>query len=206
MHRMTSRREFLQIGIAASTLPLASQAARAAGIGDLVATAHAGSLPLYKVVYDTRFPESVAFGRRAAALGAQVHAIDGDMTRLWFDDIYHRWQQAPVAIAGLTAHGSLFCFERLAWDQGLRVVFRAEHGAKTSGSLMHVAEGPRGMLGGLRAALERDDWSVAMADVVMRCPSGKAEVVSFGALACGTTATLETDSLYSWVIAPAVRA
>ena len=51
------------------------------------------------------------------------------MTRLWFDDIYHRWKESPVAIAGLTAQGQLFCFERLAWDQGLRVVFRAEHGA-----------------------------------------------------------------------------
>ena len=203
---MTSRREFLQIGIAASTLPFASSAARAAGIADLVAASRAESLSLYKVIYDTRFPESVAFGRRAAALGAAVHAIDGDMTRLWFDDIYHRWKEAPVAIAGLTAHGPLFCFERLAWDQGLRVVFRAEHGENTSGLLMHVASGPRSMLGRTRDAFESEDWSAAMADVVTQLPNGKAEIDSLGVAARNTTCSLATESLYSWVIAPAARA
>jgi hypothetical protein len=39
------------------------------------------------------------------------------------------WTKQPVAIAGLTAHGPLFCLERLAWDHGMRVVFRAEHPA-----------------------------------------------------------------------------
>ena len=83
--------------------------------------------PLLGVVYDTRFAESVAFARRSAALGVQVHAINGDMTRLWFDVIYHRWQQQPTALAGLTAHGPMFCFAELARDVGMRVVFRAEH-------------------------------------------------------------------------------
>jgi hypothetical protein len=204
---MTSRREFLQIGIAASTWSLATQAARAAGAGvrEIATASHAEPMPLYKVIYDTRFPESVAFGSRAAALGAQVHAIDGDMTRLWFDDIYHRWKQAPVAIAGLTAHGPLFCFERLAWDQGLRVVFRAEHGRDT-GLLMHAVTGPTGMLGAAREAIARADWGVAMADVVTRCPSGKAEIDSFGVAAASAAGTLATESLFSWVIAPAARA
>ena len=51
----------------------------------------------------------------------------GDMTRFWYDDLYHRWRQAPVAIAGLTAHGALFCLERLAWEKRMRVVYRREH-------------------------------------------------------------------------------
>jgi len=203
---MTSRREFLQIGIAASTWPLATQAARAVGIGESAATPHAVPMPLYKVVYDTRFPESVAFGRRAAALGAHVHAIDGDMTRLWFDDIYHRWKQAPAAIGGLTAHGPMFCFERLAWDQGLRIVFRAERGLDDGGLLTNTVSGPKSMLGLARVAIESDDWAAAMADVVTRCPSGKTEIDSFVVLARSASGTLATESLYSWVIAPAVRA
>jgi len=203
---MTSRREFLQIGIAASTWPLASQAARAAGIDVIAASPRTESVPLYKVVYDTRFPASVAFGRRAAELGSAVHPIDGDMTRLWFDDVYHQWKQAPVAIAGLTAHGPLFCFERLAWDQGLRVVFRAAHGDGAS-ALNHVVSGPLSMHADARAALARADWSVPMADVVTRCPRGKSEIGAFSVGVTGAEGILATDTtLYSWIIAPVARA
>ena len=201
---MTSRREFLQIGIAASAWPLATQAARAAGFDGLAGAASGSSpsLPLYKVVYDTRFAASVAFGRRAASLGAAVHPIQGDMTRLWFDDIYHRWKQSPVAIAGLTAQGPLFCFERLAWDQGLRVVF-----ARSTARGEHLLSGPESLLLDARRALASADWA-AMATVVTRCPSGRAEIGCrrgrlradyYGPLAGGRAAVL-------WVIAPAVRA
>ena len=200
---MTSRREFLQIGIAASALPLATQAARAAGLEGLGgAGTDMPSLPVYKVVYDTRFAASVAFGRRAANLGAAVHAIQGDMTRLWFDDIYHRWKESPVAIAGLTAQGPLFCFERLAWDQGLRVVFRAEHRATE-----HVLSGPEGLLVEARSALATADWPAEMATVITRCPSGRAEIGS-AAVGCASGSVLSPvdEPLYSWVIAPAARA
>jgi hypothetical protein len=200
---MTSRREFLQIGIAASAWPLATQAARAAGFdGAGGAAAGVASLPLYKVVYDTRFAASVAFGRRAASLGAAVHAIEGDMTSLWFDDIYHRWKESPVAIAGLTAQGPLFCFERLAWDQGLRVVFRAEHGPAE-----HVLSGPEGLLDEARGVLANADWAAQMATVVTRCPSGRAEI-GHAAVGCARASGLSPadELLYSWVIAPASRA
>jgi hypothetical protein len=198
---MTSRREFLQIGIAASAWPLATQTARATGFG-LGGTASGGVpyLPLYKVVYDTRFAASVAFGRRAASLGAPVHAIQGDMTQLWFDDIYHRWKRSPVAIAGLTAQGPLFCFERLAWDQGLRVVFRAEHGAAE-----HVLSGPENLVGEARDVLANSDWAAEMATVVTRCPSGRAEIGS-AAVRCAHEPARSDEPLYSWVIAPAARA
>ncbi len=198
---MTSRREFLQIGIAASAWPLATQAARAATLRRLARRA-APRCPLYKVVYDTRFAASVAFGRRAASLGEQLHPIQGDMTRLWYDDIYHRWKQSPVAIAGLTAQGPLFCFERLAWDQGLRVVFRAEHGAAG-----HALSGPESLLIEARDALAGPDWAAGMAAVVGRCPSGRAEIGSASFACARESAGLPADEpLYSWVIAPAVRA
>jgi hypothetical protein len=197
---MTSRREFLQIGIAASAWPLATQAARAAGFDGRGGSVP--SLPLYKVVYDTRFAASVAFGRRAASLGAPVHAIQGDMTSLWFDDIYHRWRESPVAIAGLTAQGPLFCFERLAWDQGLRVVFRAEHGAAE-----HVLAGPESLLLEARSALASADWAAEMATVVTRCPSGRAEIgAATVGCAHGSGPSPADEPLYSWVIAPAARA
>lgn len=115
---MTSRRELLKAGLAASVLPIAVSAGFAA--------AEHAAAPFYKVVYDTRFAASVAFAERAAARGLDVAGIDGDVTRLWYHDLYHRWRQGPAAIAGLTAHGALFCLERLAWDHRLRVVYRGE--------------------------------------------------------------------------------
>lgn len=117
---MTSRREFLKAGLAASTWPVAAHAQLADSFSG------GPALPLYKVLYDTRFEASTAFARRAAARGIAIHAMTGDMTRFWYDDLYHRWRQGPAAIAGLTAHGPLFCLERLAWEQRLRVVHREQ--------------------------------------------------------------------------------
>ncbi len=112
---MATRREFLQAGIAASLLP-AVVSAKAAD------PAHS----FYKVIFDERFPASVAFGEEWKARGAAVHAIRGDITDLWFHDLDLQWKKQPVPIAGLTAHGPLFCLERLAWDHGMRVMSRVE--------------------------------------------------------------------------------
>lgn len=200
---MTSRREFLQIGLAAaSAWPLASQVTQASN----VAVQGAPRLPLYKVIYDVRFSASLSFAQRAEQIGVAAHAIEGDMTSLWYDDIYHRWKQGAVAIAGLTAHGPLFCFEQLAIDQRMRVVFRAEHRPAAAGCVDHEIFGPVGMLGDAREAIRRADWAARMADLVMRCPSGRTEIVSaVGRTAAGDT-PIHAESLYSWVIAPAVRA
>ena len=71
---MTNRRDLLKIGLAAAALPVAAQAA-------FIDTG-VPRVPLYKVLYDTRFPASVAFARRAAVGGLAVHAMAGDMTRV----------------------------------------------------------------------------------------------------------------------------
>ena len=117
---MASRREFLQAGIAASVLPLAVGGANAA-------PGKREDRPnFYKVIFDYRFPSSVAFGEECKARGAAVHGIHGDITDLWFHDLDRQWKKQPLPIAGLTAHGPLFCLERLAWDHGMRVVSRIE--------------------------------------------------------------------------------
>ncbi|HTR38300.1 MAG TPA: hypothetical protein VMH80_20465 [Bryobacteraceae bacterium] len=120
---MRSRREFLQAGIAASVLPAA-----VSGM-NLAPAQPEDRHDFYKVIYDERFPASVAFAREMAKIGAPVQAIRGDITDLWFHDLDPQWKKCPVPIAGLTAHGPLFCLERLAWDHGMRVVYRAEQEA-----------------------------------------------------------------------------
>ena len=213
---MTNRREFIQIGASASAWPLLSRAAHAAGLDE--AGRPARSIPIAAVVYDTRFAESVAFAGRSAALGLTTRPIDADMTRLWYDEIYHRWQQEPAAIAGLTAHGPMFCFAELARDVRMRVVFRAEHRVSRTGMAHHVT-GPVAMLEGAVAACRTTAYGAALADVVFRCPQGRNEIASVGALlpanagsdedagSCedaGRHEESDEDALYTWVIAPAV--
>jgi hypothetical protein len=198
---MTSRREFLQIGISATAWPLAPAAVRAAG------EISSAPLPLYKVIFDRRFAQSIAFAVRAQSLGLAVHGIDGDMTRFWYDELYHEWKNGPAAIAGLTAHGPMFCFEQLARDQGMRVVFRAEHRLGAAG-IEHALTGPLSMLNESMALNDRGGrWAACMADVVSRCSRGRAEISTAAAVSTGANLALDgAESLCSWVIAAALEA
>jgi hypothetical protein len=115
---MISRREFIHASVAG------------------VALAAAGGAPLYKVIYDQRFAGSAAFAAAVRKLGFATHAIRGDITGLWFNDLDRHWRERRAPVAGLTTESALFCLERLAWDHQMRVAFRAEHP-------LPLASGPR---------------------------------------------------------------
>lgn len=206
---MTNRREFIQIGASASAWPLLSRAAHAAGLDERARAAP--SIRIAAVVYDTRFAESVAFAGRSAALGLTVRPIEADMTRLWYDEIYHRWQHEPAAIAGLTAHGPMFCFAELARDVRMRIVFRAEHRVAGPG-VAHLVTGPVAMLESAVAACRVPAFGAPLADVVASCPQGRHEIASVRSLPAsagsyedaGRHDAPDEDALYTWVIAPAV--
>jgi hypothetical protein len=134
---MASRREFLQAGLAASLLPVAAAASQSGSL------APESSVAFYKVIFDERFPAGAAFGEEWKARGAPVHAIRGDMTDLWFHDLDPQWKKHPVPIAGLTAHGPLFCLERLAWEHGMRVVERVEQGTQNGEELFSWVIAPK---------------------------------------------------------------
>ena len=198
---MTSRREFLRAGLAASVLlPVGARASFAGVEGP------AAPVSLYKVLYDTRFAASVAFAKRAAARGIGVHAMTGDMTPFWYHDLYHRWQQAPVAIAGLTGHGALFCLERLAWEQRMRVVYRGEHAAAAGGCIAHRFEGPAQLAAAAAEAAASVHWAAALADIVADCPRGRAQSGTAQSLTARVDAAAAAEPLFSWVIAPVPRA
>jgi hypothetical protein len=197
---MTSRREFLMVGLAASAFPMAASARFAGAEGTLP------TVPLYKVLYDTRFPASVAFARRASTRGLVAQAMHGDMTQFWYDDLYHRWQKGPAAIAGLTAHGALFCLERLAWDQRMRVVFRGEHSPVAGGGVAHRFEGPAASLPTACRVMADPQWAEALVDVVAACPAGRSSRESLSAMTVSAQTPPANDALFSWVIAPLPRA
>jgi hypothetical protein len=198
---MASRREFLQFGIAASALPIT-------GAGNLSSevlnSGEPAGVPLYKVVFDERFPDSVAFGVEMKRLGVPTYAIQGDITDFWLHDLDPRWKKAPVAIAGLTAHGPLFCLERLSWDHRMRVVFSAEHRSLGDGRIEHAISGPDIML---RHAAELvaggPNWAAHIARVVTHCPPSRPQISKTTIITPLATATDdEQEPLMSWVIAP----
>jgi hypothetical protein len=124
---MTSRRKFLQWGLAASALPLAT--------GVVAAPTRPVMPPYYKLIFDERSPASRVWAGEARRLGLPTHGIKGDITALWFHDLDRRWKQGTTAIAGLTLESSLFCLELLARDRGMRLVYRTEHSINPEGQL-----------------------------------------------------------------------
>jgi hypothetical protein len=197
---MTNRREILEIGIAAAALPFAAAAVASAP------ASRGGNVELYKALYDVRFPASAAFAGRLAARGIAVVPMRGDMTRFWYDDLYHRWRQGPAAIAGLTAHGALFCLEQLAWAEGLRVVFRARHASDERGRVRHSIEGPMPLVGAVEQAVAESCWVAAMADAVTSCPGERLAKTAVEARTPASAVAMGAgEPLYSWVIAPARR-
>jgi len=195
---MINRRKFLQAGVAA--IPLVSVASSSSG----AFAANAGATPLYKVLYEEQFREGIAFAAMARQLGAQVEAIQGDISDIWYNDLYYCWRKSPVAIAGLTTGGSLFCLDVLARDAGMRVVYHADHRILRDGSVEHEVFGAEGVR--RTALLKRAgaNWSAEAASLVVDFPEAACRPVGKVADLLGT----ERDSLplVSWVIAPVKRA
>ena len=124
------RREFLYFSAGASALGVA-------GVS-LPAIAGAPSIRIHRAVYDDRYPESAEFAMEARDLGIPVSAIQGDITKFWYEELALAWRERPVATAGLTNEDSLFCLEQLARDHRMRVVFREPRGALISWVLAPV--------------------------------------------------------------------
>ena len=122
---MTTRRAFLQAALAAPLLPLSLRPRVPAAPSARTVAARALDERLYTVVCDERFDASVAFAAALAKRGVPVTRFRADITDFWYRDLSLIWKQRPVAIAGATTHGPLFCLERWAWDHGLRVTYRS---------------------------------------------------------------------------------
>ncbi len=198
---MASRREFLQIGVAALALPISARAGLAPAI--LGQANESTPTPLYKVIFDERFTSSRAFAGEVKRLGASVYGIKGDITDLWFNDLDARWKKEPIGIAGLTEHGPLFCLERLAWDHGMRVVYRADHTYRADGYMEHELSGSERMLReAVNMSASGPDWSSRTASLLTRCPASKAQASKTTVVTPAAKQADDPEHLVSWVIAP----
>ncbi|HEY4645307.1 MAG TPA: hypothetical protein VIH25_03405 [Steroidobacteraceae bacterium] len=162
---MTTRRDVLAAGLAAGILPHGLPASA-------VPRANGAILRPYRIVVDSRFSASAPLARAANRKGLAVSTITGDVTKLWYDDLYHRWRRGAAPIAGLTDPTALFCLEQIAWDVGMRVLLRIEH-ARVSGSLIeHRVTAPAGLLSHARALGQTSaPWSSDAARLVLEFPA-----------------------------------
>jgi hypothetical protein len=205
---MANRREFLQSGITASVVPmvLGGWRLKAAGLDHPFLQPDSEGTRLYKVLFDLRLPDSVIFGDEAAVLGADTAGFRGDITDFWVRDLSRRWKREPVAIAGLTTHGALFCLERWGWDHGLRVVYRAEHLRQSDGLTGHTINGPTKVVAQVREALGgKGPWSAQLPRAMTTCPAGKAVLTTEHVTTTAQNGPPADEPLYSWVIAPTSR-
>jgi hypothetical protein len=130
-------------------------------------------------------------------------SIDGDISDYWFHDLAPVWSTSPCAIAGLTAHGPLFCLERLGWDHGLRVVFRGVHHFADGRHVQHALVGPFRTIASAHATLVADDWATHLARLLNSCAVTHDTASTTVRGAIEREPERETDdTLFSWVIAP----
>lgn len=202
---MISRRTFLQGSMAMGGLAFAGisvpgfASARTTGVDRV-------TLPIFSAIYDKGFPASAAFGAAAKQQGYSTHGIDGDITELWVRHLSERWQHEPVAIAGLTHASALFVLERLGWDHGLRVIFRAQHRVEVDGRIEHRLSGPSSMLRAFETTVsERSNLGTCMAGVLAHCHGPERTPSTLSLMARpgpGLDADRDNRTLVSWVIAP----
>lgn len=120
---MTNRREFLQRCMATGGVLAAAPLFAV----ELFPTQSVNSLAPSRAIYDAGFAEARAFARAARDSGMTTDAFSGDVTRLWYDDLYFKWRDGSVVITGMTGASALFCLEKLAWDASHRVLHRLDH-------------------------------------------------------------------------------
>lgn len=206
---MTNRRQFLKIGVATSTLPLAASAAGSATLG---AFTNGQSIPFYKVIVDERSPESVEFGKAMEERGYDIYQMkNGDLTQFWVEELNSIWEKEPVAIAGLTEFGPLFCLEQLGRTYGARKVYRGDHHYEQQGKITHKLNGPEKMIldnGHLLSFANDKLAGQTVAELMLNCHVGTTAIVDSvcseqTAHQSPLTDARPEDNLVSWIVAPA---
>ena len=158
-------------------------------------------VPLYTVVYDERFPDSVVFAGEARRLGLRTSAIAGDVTELWYHDLFHRWQRSATAIAGMTTPDAFFCLDVFGNDVGLRRVVRVDHEVGAM-QVAHRFHGPQAALERARLDQCGGDWSARMAHVVAGCPSTRDRIQATVISRLDAASADDSPVLVSWLLAP----
>lgn len=204
---MSTRREFIQVGIAATTVVVA-HGLSAAEPASMQASVPNGAF--YKIVYDSDFPAAVAFANEARRRGASTHGIRGDVTNLWYQDLSRQWAHSPTPVAGMTTYQSMFVLAQMARDARMRLVYQVTHRPATDGAVKHRCHGPVAFLNRYRLPETEtaEVWARAAAGAVMEWQAEPMEIELETTIGAACEHSVDTQTLVSWIIAsvrPAYR-
>jgi len=198
---MTDRRTFLKTGITALALPAIARNAFSLPLA--IPAEKPSFIVPYKIIYDDRYQDSVVFAEESNKLGAAVHAIKGDVTDLWYNDLYHEWKKGPAAIMGMTTEDALFCLQILAQDQRMHVVFRVEHNYLPDNRIEHVISGTSHVPHEMAVLADVGPaWNIHMSNVLMEYPDEHTRKTETKIITRLDRPVAEQQSLVTWVIAP----
>jgi hypothetical protein len=192
---MSNRREFLQMSLAASALPVLA--------GPGVAPKRQEGELAGGVVAEAASPTASVFRVEAARLGLRVWEIRDDITDLWYRELSLLWKEAPLILAGVTLSTSLFCLETLARDHQMRVWFRAEHNRLQGGGVEHVVSGTSRMVE--QASTPAEDWGVRFARCAAALPLNESDKIQRRVLTRVSPETTEPGPMVSWIITPRTK-
>lgn len=192
---MATRRDFMIAMAAATAGGMTSQAAS----GFTPAPTH-----LDRFLLDRTHSQAAGFAGRARSAGAQIHEICGDATPLWRRVLDPGIGGKGQSFAGLTCPTALFCLERMAWDRGMRVMFRIDHARDSEGRWRHISAAPISdvMLNKLMA--DGDGFGRAAFDILVASGAYWGDATNAAPLSGASSQA--TAPLTSWVIAPLARA
>lgn len=167
-------------------------AAPLVGLGTPARAAVAVRAERIRAVVDTQIVQGAGFAGCLRRRGGQVFGYAGDMAKLWFDTLLPALRAERGPLLGLTDSRALFCFERLAWDAGMRVRLHIGHSPTANGFDHAVAGCPKAKL-----ALQDSrhaDFGAAAADFALDSRPLWGDRTHASSIAAGTIAT--------WVVAP----
>jgi hypothetical protein len=151
-----------------------------------------------KVLYDERAPAALAFAAEARRLGADVHAVRGDVTGVWFTALQPEWQASRISTAGLTCFKSWFVLDMMARDAGMRTVYLGHHESTPQG-YAHRQFGPHSLS---KASLDpTGQWGRQSARILMRFPRNVSVARDQSSILEARDCEISNASLVSWIIA-----
>ena len=195
---MKTRREVLKIS--ATALTLSSIGHGVLGFAD----DKSSGLPFYKVLFEDRVGDSLAFAARVRGLGGSVYGVHGELHELWADDLHHVWQQGAAAIAGLTTEPDAFTLEVLGREAGLAPVFRGVHAFVDAQTVRHEIWGSASAVAAAHARLESEPgWTAAIVSALAAIDAANEPTRQFTArTAVEGQAGPRPERLVSWALLP----
>lgn len=155
-----NRRKFLELGAIVSTLPLFHFSTFASPT-----SARKGAL-----VLDSRFAGLAGLTDYARTKSMPVHAITGDITQFWYEQLHGRWHEQTGVLGGITGYGAMFCLEQLARDHGKRLIYQGEHRQVSDSHIEHYLQGPSAMLQSVENLETSKNWMLEIVQMIEQSP------------------------------------